>query len=171
MRETIDIRATEEIEGKASPRNPKKLMLNKLSSGSFDVACRSTAIGNSSLSIPLPLSETTIRLLPPSDKVTSTDVAPASIEFSTNSLTTEAGRSITSPAAIWLTRLFGKILIVILFVSYFRKRLINSINEPVEASCLFSEELFCNSGKILKAICLPSSTPYWSKELIFQTTP
>src|SRR5436189_4150146 len=34
--------------------------------------------------------------------------APASIAFSTSSLTTEAGRSTTSPAAIWLARSAGK---------------------------------------------------------------
>src|SRR5262245_10218499 len=33
--------------------------------------------------------------------------APASIAFSTSSLTTEAGRSTTSPAAIWLARSEG----------------------------------------------------------------
>src|SRR2546427_6380006 len=34
--------------------------------------------------------------------------APASMAFSTNSLTTEAGRSTTSPAAIWLARSVGR---------------------------------------------------------------
>src|SRR5690606_40905610 len=35
-------------------------------------------------------------------------LAPASRAFSTSSLTTEAGRSTTSPAAIWLTRMSGR---------------------------------------------------------------
>src|SRR3981189_2529463 len=34
-------------------------------------------------------------------------VAPASMAFSTSSFTTEAGRSTTSPAAIWLARSAG----------------------------------------------------------------
>jgi hypothetical protein len=40
--------------------------------------------------------------------VTSIFVAPLSIEFSTNSLTTDEGRSITSPAAIWLAIWSGR---------------------------------------------------------------
>ena len=39
---------------------------------------------------------------PPRSSSTSMREAPASREFSTSSLITEAGRSITSPAAIWL---------------------------------------------------------------------
>src|SRR5205085_6449415 len=39
-------------------------------------------------------------------------VAPASIAFSTSSLTMEAGRSTTSPAAIWLARSAGSRLIL-----------------------------------------------------------
>src|SRR5947208_7929269 len=41
-----------------------------------------------------------------------TRVAPASIAFSTSSLTIEAGRSTTSPAAIWLARSAGSRLIL-----------------------------------------------------------
>src|SRR4029450_6328305 len=40
-----------------------------------------------------------------------TRCAPASIAFSTSSLTTEAGRSTTSPAAIWFARSAGRRLI------------------------------------------------------------
>ena len=43
--------------------------------------------------------------LPPCSTDTSIRVAPASTEFSISSLTTLAGRSITSPAAILLTTL------------------------------------------------------------------
>ncbi|CSI60328.1 Uncharacterised protein [Vibrio cholerae] len=39
-------------------------------------------------------------------------MAPASKLFSTNSLTTEAGLSTTSPAAIWLAKRAGRIRIV-----------------------------------------------------------
>ena len=64
------------------------------------VACRSTASCASSGSIPSPSSSTRISFLPPSSMVTAIRVAPASSAFSTSSLTTEAGRSTTSPAAI-----------------------------------------------------------------------
>src|SRR3984885_3979955 len=40
--------------------------------------------------------------LPPASPLILMRVAPASSEFSSISLTTEAGRSTTSPAAIWL---------------------------------------------------------------------
>src|SRR3954464_6647181 len=54
--------------------------------------------------MPQPSSTTWIRLRPPSLSVTSIRRAPASMAFSTSSLTTEAGRSTTSPAAIWFAR-------------------------------------------------------------------
>ena len=47
-----------------------------------------------------------IYALPPSPISTSIDVAPASIEFSISSFTTDAGRSTTSPAAILLIVVF-----------------------------------------------------------------
>ena len=50
-----------------------------------------------------PLSAIRTRSLPPRSTVTSTRVAPASIAFSSSSFTTLAGRSTTSPAAIWFT--------------------------------------------------------------------
>ena len=43
-----------------------------------------------------------ISLRPPPSTSIRTRVAPASSEFSSSSLTTDAGRSTTSPAAIWL---------------------------------------------------------------------
>src|SRR5437763_14896063 len=52
--------------------------------------------------MPQPLSETRISFLPPPSIWTLMRVAPASSEFSSNSLSTEAGRSTTSPAAILL---------------------------------------------------------------------
>src|SRR5437764_11424343 len=57
--------------------------------------------------MPPPSSLTWIRLLPPSCNSTSMRVAPASMLFSTSSLTAAAGRSITSPAAMRLTRVGG----------------------------------------------------------------
>jgi len=50
--------------------------------------------------IPEPSSVTRIRFSPPPAVTISTRVAPASSAFSTNSFTTLAGRSMTSPAAI-----------------------------------------------------------------------
>ena len=66
------------------------------------VAWRVSASASSSRGMPLPLSATTMRLMPPPSRRTSIWVAPASRLFSSSSLTTEAGRSTTSPAAIWL---------------------------------------------------------------------
>src|SRR5512145_3109882 len=50
--------------------------------------------------MPSPSSRTLMRSSPPARSSTSTRRAPASSAFSTSSLTTAAGRSITSPAAI-----------------------------------------------------------------------
>jgi hypothetical protein len=55
----------------------------------------------SSGNIPCPLSAIEM-VRQPSDTLIDISVAPASMEFSTSSLTTEDGRSTTSPAAIWL---------------------------------------------------------------------
>src|SRR5690606_27593626 len=52
--------------------------------------------------MPTPSSRTRISLTPPASISTSIRRAPASSAFSTSSFTTEAGRSTTSPAAIWL---------------------------------------------------------------------
>ena len=87
--------------GSASPRNPKVRILSRSSSEfSLLVACRSMQTERSAGGMPFPLSRTSIRAFPPSSRKTPISVAPASIEFSTSSLTTLAGRSITSPAAI-----------------------------------------------------------------------
>ena len=52
--------------------------------------------------MPQPSSVSTMRFTPPSSSVMRSVRAPASSAFSSNSLTTDAGRSTTSPAAIWL---------------------------------------------------------------------
>src|SRR5437879_306867 len=57
--------------------------------------------------MPMPSSTTRMSTVPPSRRSTLTVAAPASSAFSTSSLTAEAGRSTTSPAAILLTRWSG----------------------------------------------------------------
>ena len=90
------------IEGSASPRKPRVAMLKRSSSASFEVAWRSTASARSAAPMPAPLSVTRMSETPPAAVTTSMSVAPASSAFSTSSLTTLAGRSITSPAAMRL---------------------------------------------------------------------
>jgi hypothetical protein len=85
----------------ASPRKPKEATLARSSAVRILlVACSVTARPASSGDIPEPSSLTRIREIPPSSISTSILLAPASREFSINSLTAEAGRSMTSPAAI-----------------------------------------------------------------------
>src|SRR5215467_3148378 len=55
----------------------------------------------SSRTMPHPLSVIWISFFPPASTLILTRVAPASSEFSSISFTTDAGRSTTSPAAIW----------------------------------------------------------------------
>ena len=74
------------------------------------VACRSTERTRSPRSMPAPSSSIRIRLLPPprgGDR--DPRRAPASMAFSTSSLTTLAGRSTTSPAAMRLIRSVGQL--------------------------------------------------------------
>ena len=96
-------RDTELIEASASPRKPRLATPSRSSRLSILlVACRESASGKSSSVMPQPLSRTRINRAPPPSNSSSMRVLPASMAFSTNSLTTEAGRSTTSPAAIWL---------------------------------------------------------------------
>ena len=93
---------TDPIEARASPRNPSVLICNRSSAvDNLLVACRETVNDSSSDWIPEPSSATSMRRFPASLTLIEIFVAPASSEFSTSSLTTEAGRSTTSPAAIW----------------------------------------------------------------------
>src|SRR3954471_21177288 len=104
----IERRATDAMEARASPRNP--MVDTASSSGRLEillVAWRASASGRSSREIPAPSSSTCTRRTPPSSRVTAILVAPASRLFSSNSFSTEAGRSTTSPAAIWDTRSCG----------------------------------------------------------------
>ena len=84
------------------------------------VAWRWSASSMSSEWMPLPLSLTRIRRIPPPASSTSIAVAPASILFSTISFRALAGRSTTSPAAIWLTRWSGSA--AIRDIGFFQKK-------------------------------------------------
>src|SRR3954452_1955581 len=105
----IERRATDAMEARASPRNP--MVDTASSSGRLEillVAWRASASGRSSREIPAPSSSTCTRRTPPSSRVTAILVAPASRLFSSSSFSTDAGRSTTSPAAIWDTRSCGR---------------------------------------------------------------
>ena len=98
-------RDTDAMLASASPRNPIVLTLCRSAiDASLLVACRPRASASSSAGMPPPSSRTRIRSMPPRSSSTSMRVAPASRLFSTSSLTIDAGRSTTSPAAIWLIR-------------------------------------------------------------------
>ena len=108
-RESSDISDTEAIAASASPRKPMVATVSR----SFRlvillVAWRRRATGSSSCGMPPPSSSTVIRRTPPADRRTVICVAPASSALSTSSRTTEAGRSTTSPAAIWLISSSGR---------------------------------------------------------------
>jgi hypothetical protein len=99
---------TDAMLGSASPRNPSVSIAARSSACAILlVAWRSIASRASSGSMPSPSSSTRISFLPPSSTAIAMRRAPASSAFSTSSLTTEAGRSTTSPAAIWLARSEG----------------------------------------------------------------
>ena len=109
VRVVIWQRAIEPSEARASPRKPREEMCTKSSgSRSLLVAWEAKAKPKSSGPIPWPLSVTRIKRAPPSSRSTVIWVAPASMAFSNNSLTTEAGRSTTSPAAIWSRTTAGR---------------------------------------------------------------
>src|SRR5690606_38042704 len=100
--------ATDAMEASASPRKPSDATSSSSASEPILlVAWRVSASGSSSGGMPTPSSATTTRRIPPSSMRSSIRPAPASIAFSSSSLTTEAGRSTTSPAAIWLTSMSG----------------------------------------------------------------
>ena len=100
--------ATEAVAANASPRNP---IVATCSSSSrlpiLLVAWRFSAKANSFAGMPQPSSSTTMARTPPACRRSVIWVAPASSALSTSSRTTEAGRSMTSPAAIWLTSSSG----------------------------------------------------------------
>src|ERR1035438_1989624 len=105
-------RETDAMEGSASPRNPRVAMESRsFTSRSLLVAWRSKASSASSRNMPQPSSTTRMSRRPPDSASTRKSVAPASSEFSRSSLTTEAGRSTTSPAAILLATWSGRMRI------------------------------------------------------------
>jgi hypothetical protein len=100
-REVISKRDTDAIDGSASPRKPSVTMAPRSSAEEILlVAWRSSASVSSAAGIPAPSSRTRVSRTPPDSISTSIQRAPASRLFSTSSLTIEAGRSMTSPAAI-----------------------------------------------------------------------
>ena len=117
------VRSTREIDaidGIASPLNPRELILNKsLTFSILEVACLSNAKTASVSSIPTPLSVTVICFRPDSNKSISILVPCASIEFSTNSLTTLPIFSMTSPAAILFAMTVSNRLITLICIPYF----------------------------------------------------
>ena len=79
------------------------ILLEAMRRFAFDtllVACRTKAIASSSAGMPAPSSLTRIEVLPAPRTSMLMRRASESRAFSTSSLTTDAGRSITSPAAI-----------------------------------------------------------------------
>src|SRR5947209_19729370 len=85
----------------ASPRKPSvERAPRSARERTLLVACRRKAMARSSGGIPRPSSATSISSRPAPSTRTAIRVAPASTAFSISSLTTAAGRWITSPAAI-----------------------------------------------------------------------
>jgi hypothetical protein len=100
---------TEAIDASASPRNPSvPTASSSASERILLVAWRIRASVSSASGMPQPSSVIEMRLTPPSSSRIRSVCAPASSAFSSNSLTTEAGRSTTSPAAIWLISRSGR---------------------------------------------------------------
>ena len=97
------------LEKLVSPRKPMVTTVSRsCRSRILLVAWRRRATGSSSRGMPMPSSSTEIRRTPPASRRSVTWVAPASSALSTSSRTTEAGRSTTSPAAIWLMSSSGR---------------------------------------------------------------
>lgn len=113
----MDKVATEEMAARASPLNPMVLTCSRsFNEAILLVACLRMASGSCSCGMPMPLSSMVIRRMPPAISLTVISVAPASNALSINSLTTEDGRSTTSPAAIWLMSSSGSSKIGVRFV-------------------------------------------------------
>ena len=107
---------TDAMEGSASPLKPNVEMEKRSSFVNILlVAYRSMDRSASSRLRPCPLSETLMNDFPPFTTSMVIRVDPASILFSTSSFTTDAGLWTTSPAAIWLERISGRILTVVIF--------------------------------------------------------
>ena len=97
----------------ASPRKPSVPMASKsLPVFILLVAWRRMAFGTSSRAMPQPLSVMRTNDVPPSLISTVTALAPASAQFSSISLTADAGRSTTSPAAMRLAVCLSSTLMI-----------------------------------------------------------
>jgi hypothetical protein len=108
-RETTDMRLTDASDARASPRKPRVPIASRSSVVLILlVACGATARASSANAMPQPSSVTRTRSRPPFSIATSMREAPASSAFSTSSFTTLAGRSTTSPAAIWFLTSGGR---------------------------------------------------------------
>ena len=102
-RERRVMRLTAEMLGMASPRKPRVPTCKRSSPvDTLLVAWRSRHMSRSSRSMPQPSSTTRISERPAASTCTAILAAPASNAFSNSSFNTLAGRSTTSPAAIWL---------------------------------------------------------------------
>ena len=99
----MDTSAMEQMAASASPLKPMVPTDSRSDRlAILLVALRLSAVGSSARWMPQPLSSTLMSRTPPACSRTVIYVAPASSALSTSSRTTEAGRSTTSPAAIWL---------------------------------------------------------------------
>ena len=108
-RDSSAISETEPMAASASPRKPMVATVSRSCRlVILLVAWRRRAMGSSSCGMPQPSSSTAIRRTPPASRRTVICVAPESRALSTSSRTTEAGRSTTSPAAIWLMSSSGR---------------------------------------------------------------
>src|SRR5439155_276312 len=112
-----------------SPRKPSVATVGRSSArASLLVAWRAKATSASSAAMPSPSSRTAISSSPPAASRTSTWWAPASSAFSTSSFTTEAGRSITRPAALG-ERQLGRL---VLGVEQLAERVAAEIADPFQ---------------------------------------
>ncbi len=103
VRERMESRETAAIEASASPRKPSVAIRSRSVAASILlVACGATARCSSPSGMPEPSSVMRTSSVPPCSRSTPIRPAPASRAFSISSFTTLAGRSTTSPAAIWL---------------------------------------------------------------------
>ena len=119
------------------------------------VACGIKAVKISSSSMPEPSSGTDKKLMPPFLISTVMFFAPASIAFSMSSLTAEAGRETTSPAAIIFETLLSKTCILAIWPPPYSVALFLSSFNMFNASIGVSAEM-----SIIRSLSIiPSRAP------------